>query len=58
MKNNEQKERQKLAEQNFIDLLGVEKIEQIKDNNWIDFDCSFIEISEGKYNYVDYQFQM
>lgn len=58
MKNNEQKERQKLAEKAFINLLGLEKIEEIKDNNWIDFDCSFIEISEEEYAYVDYQFQI
>jgi hypothetical protein len=54
----EMKEREKIAEKAFIKLLGKEKIEQIKENNWVKFKCSFIEISSGVYDYVDYQFDM
>jgi hypothetical protein len=50
--------KEQLAENSFINLLGKEKIDEIKNCNWVKFDCDFLEISKGKYDYVDYQFAM
>jgi len=50
--------RENLAEETFIELLGKEKIERIKDRNWVKFRCSFLEVSSGVYDYADYQFEM